>query len=341
MGGLSVYIRGLDTIAAPMPSHVEPMLATLSSMPADQEPFGFEYKWDGIRAVVLYDGKRLRIETRNLVDITDAYPELRELAGDLGSSCCVLDGELVALDRDGAPSFERMQRRLGLRPERALAMRAEVPVTYMVFDILHLEGRDLAGLPYEQRRGVLDGVGLSGPRWRTPPWYRGEGDAVLRAAGENGLEGIVAKRLSSPYLAGSRTRDWLKIKLVDRQEFVIGGWTPISTGGNAAGALLLGYYEPATAAAGGVRRLVYAGKVGTGFTDKERAAIAGALDARRTEESPFAVLPEVGEAVFAMPDLVAEVEFHGWTGAGRLRQPSFKGLRVDRDPGEVVREDRS
>lgn len=336
MGKGSVDISERNVVAAALPSHVQPMLATLSEMPRDETPFGFEYKWDGIRAVTYFDGKKLRIETRNLLDVTHGYPEIAGLAEGHGRSSFVLDGEIVAFDEHGHPSFGRLQHRLGLTAGRALVKQSEIPTTYMIFDVLYLDGYALTGLAYEERRDVLEGLALAGPHWQTPPYYRGEGDAVLQAARENKLEGIMAKRLTSPYREGLRTGDWRKIKLVKRQEFVVGGWTPISTGMNAVGALLVGYYEKRSKKS--VGRLVYAGKVGTGFSDRDRSTLARALEARRRETSPFVDHPTDKTAHFIDPELVAEVEFRGWTNAGHLRQPSFKGLRGDKDPGEVVRE---
>lgn len=341
MGSLSVHIRGRAAAAAPFPAHIDPMLATLSEMPRDESHFGFEYKWDGVRAVFFHDKERWRLETRNLKDITHGYPELAGLAAGLGRSSIVLDGEVIALDEGGQPSFGRLQHRLGLTERRALARQAEIPITYMIFDVVYLEGRSLVGMPFAERRDVLEELGLKGKNWKTPPCYRGEGRPVLEAARENRLEGIMAKRLDSPYRPGLRTRDWRKIKLVGRQEFVIGGWTPISTGAPAIGALLVGYYEPEPRRGAGARkrRLIYAGKVGTGYTERDRHELARLLEERRRDTSPFADRVLEKSVYFAEPELVGEVEFRGWTNAGHLRQPSFKGLRADKDPMDVVKEE--
>ena len=164
----------------------------------------------------------------------------------------VLDGEVVALDEKGRPSFGLLQHRLGVVDEGVAARRSlEIPATYMIFDLLYLDGRDLMRLPYEERRRLLEREELSGASWRTPPSNGGEGDAMLEAARSNRLEGIVAKRLESPYRQGQRTRDWLKIKLAMRQEFVVGGWVPLSTGARGVGSILVGYYDIAAGERGG------------------------------------------------------------------------------------------
>jgi bifunctional non-homologous end joining protein LigD len=228
-----------------MPTHIVPMLATLSEMPGDQSGYGFEYKWDGIRGMFFLGGERWRLETRNLIDVSHAYPEMIGLVDALADTRVVLDGEVITFDEKGSPSFGRLQHRLGIGEKKAKMLQAEFPVTYMIFDVLYLEGYTLMGLPFSERRDILEELGLEGAHWRTPPCYRGEGMPVLEAARENHLEGVMAKRLEGLYHPGLRTGDWRKIKLVDRQEFVVGGWTPISTGTKAMGALLVGYYEPA------------------------------------------------------------------------------------------------
>lgn len=327
-------------LAAPLPSHVEPMLAVPSEMPADESRFGFEYKWDGIRALYFFNGSTWKLETRNLLEVTGSYPELDGLAAGLGVASVVLDGEVVTLDDDGRPSFGRLQHRLGLTEKRARARASQTPVTYMIFDVLYVEGLSVTGMAYEARREVLEGLGLEGRAWRTPPSYVGSGGPVLEAARENGLEGVMAKRLGSAYQAGLRSRDWRKVKLVRRQEFVVGGWTPLRTGAGAVGALMVGYYESTPRRKGrAAGRLVYAGKVGTGFSDRDRQALARALEARPRDTSPFAEPVSEKGALFTEPELVAEVEYRGWTNAGRLRQPSFKGLRTDKSPTDVVREE--
>jgi bifunctional non-homologous end joining protein LigD len=318
------------------------MLAVSSAMPRDQSDYSFEFKWDGMRVVLLAGDGGMRLETRNFKDVTRAFPELSPLGEALQGRSAVLDGEIVVLGGDGRPSFGGLQHRLGLVDEKAAASRArEAPVTYMLFDVLYMDGRDLTPLPLEERRRILEAQGFDGPAWRVPAAYHGEGDAMLEAARENGLEGVMAKRLGSAYLPGKRSRDWLKVKLVKSADFVVGGWVPLSTGMRGVGSLLLGYYSrtPAGRSESDAEGLVFAGKVGTGFTDRDREELAGLLEGLPAQDSPFERRTGEKGASYVEPVLVAEVEFRGWTEKGRLRQPSFKGLRRDKEAAEVFRED--
>src|SRR3954451_2441756 len=208
-----------------MPEHIVPMLARLAKMPVHEDEWGFEVKWDGIRAV-LYSGKRkadVTLENRNLRDITFKYPELHPLGG----LNAVVDGEIVALDGNGRPSFEMLQGRMHLSTEPAVRARMnEIPVRFMALDLIWHDGRDLTELPYTERRAALEALDLNGDYWRTPAWRRGEGSALLDAARAQQLEGVMATRLTSPYCPGRRTKHWLKIKVNQNQEFVVGGWQP-------------------------------------------------------------------------------------------------------------------
>ena len=333
-------LKGMEAPETAMPVHVQPMMALLANLPEHDELYGFEYKWDGMRAVFYMHGDGHRIETRNLLEVTHGYPELDALARELAGTTAVLDGEIVAFNEKGYPSFGRLQHRLGVA-ERKLSERVEtIPVTFMLFDVLHLEGRDLMGLPYIERREVLEGMKLSDERWRTPPYFVGEGETVLEVARENHLEGVVAKVLNSPYRPGKRNGEWLKTKFVHRQEFVIGGWTGVSTGAPGIGALMVGYHDPPDTPQA-ARRLIYAGKVGSGYSDADRRALQEMLEAREVADSPFFGVVQAGEAHFARPELVAEVEFRGWTNTGHMRQPAYKGLRTDKDAADVIREDKA
>jgi bifunctional non-homologous end joining protein LigD len=324
-----------DPDREPMPEGVKPMAATLvRDIPGDDESWGYEIKWDGIRAIAYCEIGRMRLESRTLRDITATYPELRALAGELGSIDAVLDGEIVAFDDDGNPSFERLQGRMNLASESAVRRRmADTPVTYMLFDVLYLEGRVLLDLPYTKRRERLEELGLEGAHWQTPTYHRGDGRKLLDLTRQRNLEGLVAKRLDSRYLPGRRTRAWLKVKNLAGQELVIGGWLPgQGRRSGTIGALLVGYYEEED----GERHLRYAGRVGTGFTDAELDRLAGLLEPLRRKMSPFGGRQPPREAVFVEPDLVAEVAFREWTRARTLRAPVYKGIRSDKKPEEVV-----
>jgi bifunctional non-homologous end joining protein LigD len=324
-----------DPDREPMPEHLRPMAATLATdIPHDDENWGYEIKWDGIRAIAYCETGRLRLESHTLREIPPTYPELRALAAELGSTDAVLDGEIVAFDEDGKPSFERLQGRMNLASESAVRRRmADTPVTYLLFDVLHLDGRALMELPYTERRERLEGLRLEGPNWQTPSYHRGDGESLLDLTRQRGLEGLVAKRLDSRYLSGRRTRAWLKVKNLMGQELVIGGWLP-GQGRRAGtlGALLVGYHEDDD----GERHLRYAGRVGTGFTDDELDRLAGLLEPLRAKKSPFTGRQPPRETIFVEPELVAEVAFREWTNARTLRAPVYKGLRPDKKPEEVV-----
>jgi bifunctional non-homologous end joining protein LigD len=319
----------------PMPSGLKPMFATLSTLPRDESRWAFEIKWDGVRAIAYCETGRLRLESRNRREITPHYPELRAMAAELGSRDAVLDGEVVAFDDEGRPSFERLQGRMNLSSDAAIRRRmADRPVTYLAFDVLYLDGRSLIDAPYTERRKHLEALGLDGPNWQTPSHHLGEGTALLELTRERGLEGLVAKRLDSRYLPGRRTRAWLKVKNTLSQELVIGGWLPgRGRREGTLGAILVGYHDDSDG-----RRLRYAGRVGSGFTDDELDRLVGLLDPLRCDESPFEGRQPPRESVFVEPSLVAEVQFREWTAARTLRAPVYKGLRADKDPAEVVLE---
>ena len=322
----------------PFPERLEPMKATLSAdLPGDDEAWGFEVKWDGVRAIAYCQPGHLRLESRNLREITAQYPEVRGLVEQLGAREAVLDGELVAFDDSARPSFQRLQRRMHVGSEAEVRRRmGEVPVTYLAFDLLYLDGHLLLDRPYEERRAELESLELDGGSWQTPAYHRGDGAAMLEASRVRGLEGVIAKRLASTYSPGRRSRDWLKVKNSRSQEVVIGGWLPgKGRREGEIGSLLVGYYEDGD----GEPRLRYAGKVGTGFDAADLRLLAERLVPLRREDSPFdGRQPERG-AVFVDPVLVCEVAFAEWTRAGTLRHPSFKGLRDDKAARDVIREE--
>ena len=338
-------IHRMDPPADPdrqaMPERIVPMMARpATELPPNQRRWSFEVKWDGVRAIAYVQPGRLRLESRNLNDVTDSYPEVRGLIGALGMHEAVLDGEIVAFDESDPaqprPSFERLQRRMHVTsPTAVRRLAGSTPVIYAIFDLLYLDGRSLMDLPYSERRALLESLELAGPAWRVPAAHPGEGTLLLEATAKQGLEGVVAKRLDTRYEPGRRSGAWLKIKNTVRQELVIAGWIP-GEGRRIAriGALLMGFYEDG--------KFRYAGRVGTGFTEKTLDDLRRRLAPLKRDTNPFDVgggrarIPR--EAVFVEPRLVAEVEFREWTGERLMRAPSFKGLREDKAAAEVVAE---
>ena len=325
--------------AEEMPNRLEPMLAKAGSIPeSDSDDWAYEIKWDGIRALGYSDGGRWSMLSRRLEDVTARYPELEPIAEQLGDRRAILDGEVVALDDQGRPSFQLIQSRMGLTSPGMIRARVrQQPVDYVIFDLLHLDGHRVRDLPYLRRRELLDGLGLEGSRWRTPRYRHGGGAALLEAARAQGLEGIVAKRCDSPYRVGRRSGEWIKERVWRRQEFVIGGYIPgEGRRSNRVGSLLVGYHDGAT------QTLHFAGAVGSGLTEELIERLTRELTALQRPDSPFGVGapsgPKARHAVWCEPELVCEVSWTEWTNEGTLRQPAFKGMRDDQDPHEVVRE---
>jgi bifunctional non-homologous end joining protein LigD len=319
----------------PMPARIVPMLARVGSLPAQESGWAFEVKWDGVRAVAYSRPGELRLESRNLNDITDSYPELFAMNAALSSHSVVLDGEVVAFDDSGRPSFAALQQRMHVDARaQARKLAKGIPVTYVIFDLLWLDGHSLMREPYSQRRELLAALALNGAHWQTPEHVVGAGKALLGATAEQRLEGVVAKRLDSLYQPGARTGDWVKVKSVARQELVVGGWMPgKGKRSDSIGALLLGVYETDG-------KLRYVGRVGSGFSDSELQRLADLLAPLARATSPFESAEKAPRgACFCEPKLVVEVEFASWTDGGSLRAPVYKGLREDKPPEEVVRED--
>lgn len=321
----------------PIPATIDPMLATLArGLPDDAESFAYEIKWDGMRAVAISEGGTIKLVSRTGRDVTGAFPEVKPLGRAIGMRGVVLDGELVVLDEQGHADFQRLQSRMNVGASRVSEqLIRSAPVTYLAFDLLYLGGVSLLDEPYEDRRRRLFELELEGAAWRTPANHVGPPGPFVEAARELGIEGVIAKRLGSPYRPGRRGRDWLKVKNVRRQELVIGGWTP-GKGRRATsiGALLVGYWEGDDRE----RELRYAGRVGTGFSDRTLAALARELEPLRIDRSPFSGRQPPRDALFATPEMVAEIEFAEWTRAGTLRAPVFKGLRRDKPARDVRRE---
>jgi bifunctional non-homologous end joining protein LigD len=329
-------IRKLDATSAPADTAVEvplPMLATAGELPPPEEDalWGYEFKWDGVRAVAAVRGGALGLTSRKGTDITVRYPEVGRLPDGLVGHDAVLDGEIVAMDENGRPDFGVLQNRMHRTGPEVGRMAAAMPVTYLVFDLLSWDGEDLLARPYAERRERLDALGLAGHRWVATPWFRGGGAGVRAASEENGLEGVVAKRLTSLYRPGLRSPDWRKVKNVRTQSVVVGGWRP-GQGRRAGGvgSLLFGVPD-------GEGNLVYAGHVGTGFSDQDLKDLKRMFTARST--SPFhGTLPRevTRDAHWVEPELVGEVAYAVWTADGRLRHPSWKGIRDDLEPDDVV-----
>ena len=322
-----------------MPRHVAPMLAMLSAhLPPDGKQWAFEYKWDGVRAIAYHTRDQWLIESRNQLDITRRYPELHALHAVLGKHSAVLDGEIVALDDLDRPSFPRLQRRMHVNDAGQIArLTREVPILYVLFDLLYLDGKSLISLPYAERRAMLEELTLAGPAWQVTPSYVNRGKQMLDAARQNMLEGIVGKKLDSTYEVGRRSNCWLKVKIIQRQEFVIGGWTGESTGlRDRIGTMLIGYYD-----SGG--KLHYAGHVGTGLVSADHAPLVRAFEKLARTTNPFVEkLPAArrggNKIMFLEPQLVAEVEYRRWPEGGLVQQASFKGLRRDKAARQVVKE---
>jgi bifunctional non-homologous end joining protein LigD len=317
-----------------LPSDLRPMFAVASdTVPRDDEHWAFEMKWDGMRALVAVDGGRITLTTRQGNDATARFPELRPLGEALGALDAVLDGEIVMLDESGRPSFEQLQPRMHVASDSvARRLAQERPVVIMLFDLLWLDGHSTTALPYRDRRQLLDQLALSGLTWQTPPSTVGNGAAVLQTATDLGLEGVVAKRLDSPYLPGRRSDAWRKVKPALGQELVVGGW--LAGAGRLEGrlgSLLVGYHDADGA-------LHYAGRVGSGIDETARARLEGLLTPRRRDDNPFLKTPKLPSPAWVDPDIVVEVDFHEWTRSGVLRAPRFKGIRADKDAADVVRE---
>ena len=329
-----------------LPKRLDPMLASVARVPPEGEEWVYEVKWDGARALAFSEPGLWCMQSRRHENITARYPELEGIGEQLGDRAAALDGEIVAFDKHGRPSFQTLQARIGLTSAGRVEQRMrQTPVTFMIFDLLHLDGRSTRDLLYDERRELLEGLALDGPHWQTPRNNPGSGADLLEAVRKQRLEGVVAKRRDSPYRPGKRSGEWVKTRIWREQEFVIGGYIPgEGRRSKRVGSLLVGYWDkrPEEAKRGDPQRLVFAGGVGSGLKEADLDFLTRELNRRRRETSPFDVGaprgPKAKLAVFCEPELVCQVFWTEWTREGTLRQPAFKGMRDDKDPRDVVRE---
>ena len=308
------------------------MKATLAEHPPRGDEWLFEVKWDGVRAIAFVEQEEVRLQSRTGNRCERQYPELAVMHHHLATRQAVLDGEIVVLDAKGVSQFHLIQPRIANTDPNSIAhLTRSTPVVYFAFDLLYLDGYDLRGVALSERKALLDEVLTPGAAVRISDSFPGSaGEAMLEAARENGLEGLLAKCATSRY-ESRRSRDWLKIKIVNEQEFVIGGFTEPQGERSHFGALILGVYD------GG--KLRWVGNVGTGFNQKSLAALYGKLEPLVTKTCPFAERPKpVRGMTWARPELVCQVKYANWTQDDHLRAPVFLGLRDDLRPKEVVRE---
>jgi bifunctional non-homologous end joining protein LigD len=308
-----------------------PMLASTGALPAGAG-WAYELKWDGVRAIAVITAGVARFWARSGAEITAAYPELAGLADELaakGVADAVLDGEVVLMDQAGRPSFEALAERMHVRaPARAARLAATIPVTYMIFDLLRVGDQDRTHLPYTDRRSALDALALEGPRWMAPPVFD-DGAATYAASRENGLEGVVAKRMTSTYRQGVRSPDWIKVKADDTADFVVGGWRP---GVRKIGGLLVGVPV-------GEGVMAFRGRVGGGISAAAQERLLTLLTPLITDRSPFGdSVPreDARGAIWVRPEVVVEVKFGNRTRDGRLRFPRYLRLRPDLTPEQVT-----
>jgi bifunctional non-homologous end joining protein LigD len=319
-----------------MPTAIHPMLATPVDQPFDGPEWLFEIKWDGYRAVAFLQDGKARLVSRNQNDLTARYPELKDLAQSVKARTAILDGEVVALDDQGRPSFSLMQQRTGFRPGgRRGPVNADVPVLYYAFDLLYLDGYDLRRVPLEDRKRKLASALVPGDSLRYSDHYERQGKALFEIARQKGLEGILAKKRDSIYQE-SRSREWLKIKIRHRLECVIGGYTEPEGSRAHFGSIVLGLYDKKG-------RLIHVGQAGSGFDQRTLGEMWKLLQKRETKQNPFyGEVEALRKVTWVKPQLVAEIEFAEWThGASgssvpKLRAPVFLGLRDDKSPKECL-----
>ncbi|HTK95893.1 MAG TPA: non-homologous end-joining DNA ligase, partial [Terriglobales bacterium] len=331
----SSAVRGLaGAEKAPMPRSVTPMLATLVDAPFDDAQWLFEIKWDGYRAVAFLDAGACRLVSRNHNDFTAGFPEVAAAIPEAFSAPrAVLDGEIVALDAEGRPSFSLMQQRTGMdtgRRGRIGIVRRDVPIVFYAFDLLWLDGYSLARVALEDRKRLLHRLMRKHERVHYSDHVLGQGNALFKVAQERALEGIIAKRRASCYIQ-KRTREWLKIKITQRIECVIGGYTDPKGSREHFGSIILGLYDDEG-------HLVHVAQAGSGFTEASHAAMWKQLKALETAKNPFhGRVDTQRKNHWVKPQLVAEIKFIEWTHEGesgqvKMRAPVYMGLRTDKKP---------
>jgi bifunctional non-homologous end joining protein LigD len=323
-------------VERPMPDRIEPMLATLASKPFSDPDWLYEVKWDGYRVEAVIRDGNAKLWTRNLKDAETYFPGLLSPPTWIDAREAIVDGEVVALDEDGRPDFGLLQERIS----EARAGRRANGLVYQVFDLLHFDGRSLLRVELEDRKRLLRSILRETSRVRFASHVMGEGLAFMEAARDRGLEGIVAKLRRSPYEPGRRTPAWLKLKIRPEQELVVGGWTPGEGNARDLGAVAVGVYEDG--------KLRFAGKVGSGFTAATRKRLLEAMTPLVTDDPPFDPPPpkdyrgrwggDLRGITWIRPELVIRAELGGWTRDGLVRQTSFKGIEMSKDPKSVVRE---
>jgi bifunctional non-homologous end joining protein LigD len=318
-----------------MPQSIHPMLATLVDEPFTDPEWLFEVKWDGYRALAFLRNGRARLVSRNQNDLTAQYPELHGLASVIGADSAILDGEIVALDEQGRPSFSQMQQRAGMTGGQRHAPKAGIPVQYYAFDLLYVEGYDLTRVDLEARKNLLSEILIRGERVRYSEHFD-DGLQLFEAARSQKLEGIVAKRRKSCYET-KRSREWLKVKITRRVECVIGGYTDPKGSREHFGSIVLGLYDDSG-------RLIHIGQAGSGFTEASHRQMWKLLQERQTNRSPFFGKVEALRRVhWVKPELVVEIKFTEWThetdaGGVKMRAPVYEGLRFDKPAKECVLE---
>jgi bifunctional non-homologous end joining protein LigD len=319
-----------------MPREIHPMLATLVEEPFDDPLWFYEVKWDGYRAVVFINDGRTRLVSRNQNDLTGEFPEIAQALQELPVENAVLDGEVVALDEEGRPSFSLMQQRTGMTSPGTRGPRnLSLPIVYYAFDLLYLNGYNLMASPLEQRKALLQqAIPAEKGFVRYSDHYAEKGTALYGVARDKGLEGIVAKLRTGAYVQ-KRSREWLKIKITRRQECVIAGYTDPKGSRENFGSIVLGLYDENG-------KLVHVGNAGSGFTGATHAALWKKLNQLKTDKNPFGEkIESTRRPHWLKPELVAEIKFSEWTHEGerggfKMRAPIFQGLRLDKKPRECV-----